>query len=317
LLRERRVTANRLIAYNLNYFRRVVGLSQQELGEPLGWSAASVSAAERSWDGKRVKKFDADEIVQISGLLGVPLAALFLPPEDHGTAIHYVLNRPDRESLDLAELLADVFPSSEGDSAAMDAYRRRVIAAGATKYGSDDNLQTAAKALAIAQAASVAIETARDEADNALGRARGAADGVLIKARRQAEQITGDARARAESLERDAQERYEQALGSLVQARADLERRIDDLRAFEREYRARLRTALEAQLRDFLAVETGRQDEAVAELVSRIEEPQGQRVSAVLLREDGTYNVVQLGDAENDDAQSQDARSPASQDDAS
>ncbi|HEY0998612.1 MAG TPA: cell division protein DivIVA, partial [Streptosporangiaceae bacterium] len=73
------------------------------------------------------------------------------------------------------------------------------------------------------------------------------------KARRQAEQITGDARARAESLERDAQERHRQAMGSLVQTREELERRVDDLRAFEREYRSRLKAYLEGQLRDLEA----------------------------------------------------------------
>jgi hypothetical protein len=76
---------------------------------------------------------------------------------------------------------------------------------------------------------------------------------VLTKARRQAEQITGDARARAESLERDAQERHRQAMGSLVQQREELERRVDDLRAFEREYRSRLKAYLEGQLRDLEA----------------------------------------------------------------
>ena len=75
----------------------------------------------------------------------------------------------------------------------------------------------------------------------------------LSKARRQAEQITGDARARAESLERDAQERHRQAMGSLVQTREELERKVDDLRAFEREYRSRLKAYLEGQLRELEA----------------------------------------------------------------
>ena len=76
---------------------------------------------------------------------------------------------------------------------------------------------------------------------------------MLTKARRQAEQITGDVRAPAESLERDAQERHRQAMGSLVQTREELERRVDDLRAFEREYRSRLKAYLEGQLRDLEA----------------------------------------------------------------
>src|ERR1700683_4051452 len=130
-------------------------------------------------------------------------------------------------------------------------------------YSSEDNnnsMDTAARVLSLAQqTADQAIADARREADETLGRARREADDVLTKARRQAEQITGDARARAESLERDAQERHRQAMGSLVQTREELERRVDDLRAFEREYRSRLKAYLEGQLRDLEAgvTETG------------------------------------------------------------
>ena len=118
----------------------------------------------------------------------------------------------------------------------------------------EDNMDTAARVLALAQqTADQAIADARREADETLGRARREADDLLGKARRQAEQITSDARARAESLERDAQERHRQAMGSLVQQREELERRVDDLRAFEREYRSRLKAYLEGQLRDLEA----------------------------------------------------------------
>src|SRR5713226_7638597 len=118
----------------------------------------------------------------------------------------------------------------------------------------EDNMDTAARVLALAQqTADQAIADARREADETLGRARREADDILGKARRQAEQITSDARARAEALERDAQERHRQAMGSLVQSREELERRVDDLRAFEREYRSRLKAYLEGQLRDLEA----------------------------------------------------------------
>ncbi len=125
----------------------------------------------------------------------------------------------------------------------------------------EDNMDTAARVLALAQqTADQAIADARREADETLGRARREADDLLTKARRQSEQITSDARARAESLERDAQERHRQAMGSLVQSREELERRVDDLRAFEREYRSRLKAYLEGQLRD---LEAGAADSGV------------------------------------------------------
>ncbi|MGH7735975.1 MAG: DivIVA domain-containing protein, partial [Gemmatimonadales bacterium] len=150
----------------------------------------------------------------------------------------------------------------------------------------EDNMDTAARVLALAQqTADQAIADARREADETLGRARREADDILGKARRQAEQITSDARARAESLERDAQERHRQAMGSLVQQREELERRVDDLRAFEREYRSRLKAYLEGQMRDleagatdsgaFPAMGNG-SDSSVSSGMSRMEARNGQ-----------------------------------------
>ena len=136
----------------------------------------------------------------------------------------------------------------------------------------EDNMDTAARVLALAQqTADQAIADARREADETLGRARREADDLVTKARRQAEQVTSDARARAESLERDAQERHRQAMGSLVQQREELERRVDDLRAFEREYRSRLKAYLEGQLRD---LEAGVTDSGTFPAVSQPGQPQ-------------------------------------------
>ncbi|PRX98496.1 DivIVA domain-containing protein [Allonocardiopsis opalescens] len=115
--------------------------------------------------------------------------------------------------------------------------------------GGEDNMDTAARVLALAQqTADQAIADARREADETLGRARHEADSILGKARRQAEQIVGEARARAENLDRDAQERHHQVMGSLVQQREELEDKVEELRGFEREYRSRLRAYLEGLL---------------------------------------------------------------------
>ncbi|SEF51585.1 DivIVA domain-containing protein [Thermomonospora echinospora] len=115
----------------------------------------------------------------------------------------------------------------------------------------EDNMDTAARVLALAQqTADQAIADARREADETLGRARREAEEIVGKARRQAEQIVGEARSRAEALDRDAQDRHRQVMGSLVQQREELEREVDHLRAFEREYRSRLKVYLEGQLRE-------------------------------------------------------------------
>jgi DivIVA domain-containing protein len=120
-----------------------------------------------------------------------------------------------------------------------------------TLGGTDVDIDAAARVLSLAQqVADQAVADARREADEALARARREADDILSQARRQAEQITSDARERAESLEHDAQERHRHALGSLIQQREELERRVDYLRAFEREYRSRLTAYLAGQLSD-------------------------------------------------------------------
>ena len=111
----------------------------------------------------------------------------------------------------------------------------------------EDDLAGAARVLSLAQqTADQAIADARREADETLLLVRREADNVLAKARYQAQLITGGARERAECLERDAQERHRQAIGSLVMQREELERQVDDLRAFEREYHSRLAAYVES-----------------------------------------------------------------------
>jgi transcriptional regulator with XRE-family HTH domain len=125
-----RLTPNQLVGLNMTYFRKAAKLTQEDLGERLGgWSAASVSAAERSWDGRRIRKFDADEIVSISAALGVPLVALFLPPEGDDSYVLDLGSANPPELPGLEALFSRVVPTYAGGTAAMTAYRRRLIAA--------------------------------------------------------------------------------------------------------------------------------------------------------------------------------------------
>ena len=102
---------------------------------------------------------------------------------------------------------------------------------------------SAARVLALAQqTADQAIAEARNEANKIVGEARGRADG-----------LEREARGKADALERDAQEKHRVAMGSLETARAALERKVDDLRAFEREYRQRLKSYLDGQMRQLEA----------------------------------------------------------------
>jgi DivIVA domain-containing protein len=91
---------------------------------------------------------------------------------------------------------------------------------------------------------------AQRTADDHVADARREADKVLSEARSKAEELTRDARAKAEALERDARQRHQEAMGGLEAKRTALQKHIEQLKAFEREYRTRLKSYLESQLRD-------------------------------------------------------------------
>lgn len=64
------------------------------------------------------------------------------------------------------------------------------------------------------------------------------------------DQLIAEAEAHAARLVSEAEAKQQETLGSLERERSLLERKIDELRAFERDYRARLKSYLESQLRD-------------------------------------------------------------------
>lgn len=78
-------------------------------------------------------------------------------------------------------------------------------------------------------------------------------DEYVRNGEQQRDRIVGEAREHANRLVREAEEKQRQTLGSLEQERSLLERKIDELRAFEREYRSRLKSYLEGQLRELEA----------------------------------------------------------------
>ncbi|MDX3762774.1 DivIVA domain-containing protein [Streptomyces sp. AK02-04a] len=93
------------------------------------------------------------------------------------------------------------------------------------------------------------LSMAQRTADQAIAEARSEANKIVGEARARAAGLERDARSRADALERDAQEKHRVALSSLESARATLEHKVEDLRGFERDYRTRLRSYLESQLR--------------------------------------------------------------------
>jgi DivIVA domain-containing protein len=200
--------------------------------------------------------YDEEEVDAFLDEVEAELDRLIQENEELRAKLAEVLRGGGKPAMALSSPLSDPRPDTMVSEPQMEQPMRRPepMMMEHRPYQAEDNMDTAARVLSLAQqTADQAIADARREADETLGRARREADEVLTKARRQAEQITGDARARAESLERDAQERHRQAMGSLVTQREELERRVDDLRAFEREYRSRLKAYLEGQLRDLEA----------------------------------------------------------------
>jgi DivIVA domain-containing protein len=91
---------------------------------------------------------------------------------------------------------------------------------------------------------------AQRTADDHVSDARREADKLLSDARAKAEEVTRDARAKADALERDARQRHQEAMGGLDAKRSALQKHIEELKQFEREYRTRLKAYLESQLRD-------------------------------------------------------------------
>jgi cell division septum initiation protein DivIVA len=95
-----------------------------------------------------------------------------------------------------------------------------------------------------ARAAQIAKD-AQAQADNA----RRGADKIGSDARAQAAEIAKAAQANADGLKRQAQQRYEEMVGNLAAKREALQQQIEALQEFDRDYRTRLLTFMQAQLR--------------------------------------------------------------------
>jgi len=95
-----------------------------------------------------------------------------------------------------------------------------------------------------------ADSTGEQQALRVLMLAQRTADDHVADARREADKVLTEARTKAEALERDARQRHQEAMGGLDGKRVALEKHIEGLKSFEREYRTRLKAYLESQLRD-------------------------------------------------------------------
>jgi hypothetical protein len=80
---------NQLVAYNLSLARRARGWTQTMAAKvltavgPARWTKLTLSAAERSVDGLRVRQFTLNDMAQFSVAFGLPLIWWLLPPAPH------------------------------------------------------------------------------------------------------------------------------------------------------------------------------------------------------------------------------------------
>jgi cell division septum initiation protein DivIVA len=91
---------------------------------------------------------------------------------------------------------------------------------------------------------------ARVKAEGLVNEATTRADTMLTDARSSAEAVEQKFREKVASLEREVTRRHTEIIGALGQEKCALDKKIEDLRAVEREYRTRLKTYLAAQLQE-------------------------------------------------------------------
>jgi DivIVA domain-containing protein len=94
------------------------------------------------------------------------------------------------------------------------------------------------------------LSEAKAKAENMVTQAKSRAETLLNDARSRAETRDRESREKAAALERDAARKHTEILGALSQEKNTLEKKIDELRTFERDYRTRLKTYLQSQLHE-------------------------------------------------------------------
>ncbi len=116
--------------------------------------------------------------------------------------------------------------------------------------GDNDGLRQRLDAVAAAPPAPPVNSEAEEMLRRTLLLAQRTADETVAGAQAEAERLATEARTAAATMVQAAEQQAASAIGDLERRRQALEQHIEGLRAFEREYRTRLKAYLEAQLRD-------------------------------------------------------------------
>lgn len=120
-----------------------------------------------------------------------------------------------------------------------------------------DASSAAARLLEIASTnADQLMDQAKEEADRMVGEARAKAERITNEARGKADRLETDARIRAQKLDEETNERRTAAVATIERDRYEIQREVEHLRAYEREYRARLKNYFQSQLDQLAANES-------------------------------------------------------------
>lgn len=162
------------------------------------------------------------------------------------------LSRLIEENNDLSSRLASYeaggTPSARPTPAGEAAPQADPAAAPAAAPAADGHVQ-AARLLGLAQETADRLTAeAKAESDRTLADARSQSDALITDATTRADAAERDSRIRADALDKEAQAKYDEVIGKLADERVTLEKKIEDLRVYEREYRGRLKSWISEQL---------------------------------------------------------------------
>ncbi len=101
------------------------------------------------------------------------------------------------------------------------------------------------------------VADAKDQADSILAEARTKSERLEQESQGTADRVESDARTRAEKLDAEIANKRQQLFGDLERDRDALSAEVEHLRAFEREYRSRLKSYFGAQLAQLEGEEAG------------------------------------------------------------
>ena len=112
-----------------------------------------------------------------------------------------------------------------------------------------DASSAAARLLEIAtRNADEVVTEAKDEADRIIGAARTKAERLEAETKTKTDRLEQDARTRSQMLDSETEAKRREVFGDMEKEKGRLESEVENLRAFEREYRSRLKSYFTQQL---------------------------------------------------------------------